>query len=122
MGAFNRTILFDILSDLTLSPCFQFPYIESFANKLSKHLMRLITSGNISAAGCYLESFHLQFHASFQSWHFLEVPELFPLFLFSQLNVCYIFASLFYISKKEHLRNKKCFLFHLGNSFRSSDN
>ena len=33
--------------------------------------------------------------------------------------VCYIFASLFCMSKREHLRNKEnCFLFHFENSFR----
>ena len=33
--------------------------------------------------------------------------------------VCYIFASMFCMSKREHLRNKeKCFLFHFENSFR----
>ena len=37
--------------------------------------------------------------------------------------VRYIFTSLFYASKKEHLLNKeKCFLFHLESSFRSWDN
>ena len=37
--------------------------------------------------------------------------------------VRYIFASLFYMSKREHLWNKeKCFLFHLESSFRSWDN
>ena len=37
--------------------------------------------------------------------------------------VCYIFASLFFMSKREHLWNKeKCFLFHLEILFRSWDN
>ena len=37
--------------------------------------------------------------------------------------VRYIFASLFFMSKREHLWNKEeCFLFHLESSFRSWDN
>ena len=37
--------------------------------------------------------------------------------------VRYIFANLFCMSKKEHLRKKnKCFLFHFENSFRSENN
>ena len=37
--------------------------------------------------------------------------------------VCYIFASLFFKSKGEHLGNKeKCFLFHFKSSFRSREN
>ena len=37
--------------------------------------------------------------------------------------VCYVFASLFCMSKREHFRNKeKCFLFHFESSFRSLDN
>ena len=37
--------------------------------------------------------------------------------------VRYIFASLFFMSKREHLRNKeKCFLFHFESSSRSLDN
>ena len=37
--------------------------------------------------------------------------------------VCYNFANLFCMSKKEHLRNKeKCFLFHFKSSSRSWDN
>ena len=37
--------------------------------------------------------------------------------------VCYIFASLFCLPKREDLWNKeKCFLFHFGSSFRSWDN
>ena len=37
--------------------------------------------------------------------------------------VRYIFTSLFFISKREHLWNKeKCFLFHFESSFRSWDN
>ena len=37
--------------------------------------------------------------------------------------VCYVLASLFCMSKREHSWNKeKCFLFHFENSFRSWDN
>ena len=37
--------------------------------------------------------------------------------------VGYIFTSLYFTYKKEHLWNKEeCFLFHLKNSFRSWDN
>ena len=37
--------------------------------------------------------------------------------------VCYIFASLFYMSKREHLQNKeKCLLFHFESSSCSWDN
>ena len=37
--------------------------------------------------------------------------------------VCYIFANLFFMSKREHLWNKEeCFLFHLESSFCSWDN
>ena len=37
--------------------------------------------------------------------------------------VCYIFASLFCMSKRKHLQNKgKCFLFHFKSSCRSWDN
>ena len=37
--------------------------------------------------------------------------------------VCYIFVSLFFKSKGEHLWNKeKCFLFHLKSSFHSQEN
>ena len=49
-------------------------------------------------------------------------------FLFFFLNwfkgcACHIFASLFFMSKREHLWNKeKCFLFHFESSFRSWDN
>ena len=37
--------------------------------------------------------------------------------------ICYIFASLFFKSKGEHLGNKqKCFLFHFKSSFCSPEN
>ena len=46
-----------------------------------------------------------------------------PFFLSLQGCVCYIFASLFCISKREHLGNKeKCFLFHFESYSRSWDN
>ena len=53
------------------------------------------------------------------------VYRLFPTLSWKQFKGCvrYIFASLFFKLKGEHLENKeKCFLFHFKNSFRSREN
>ena len=47
----------------------------------------------------------------FPTWPFLNSVE--------EHCVRYIFVSLFCMSKREHLWNKKCFLFHFESSFRS---
>ena len=59
---------------------------------------------------------------------FKKKAELFNSFFVRQCTVIkgcvrYAFASFFFKSKKEHLRNKeKCFLFHFKSSFRSREN
>ena len=48
-----------------------------------------------------------------------------PVYFFVNFKGCvrYIFASVFFKSKREHLSNEeKCFLFHFKSSFRSQEN
>ena len=87
-----------------------------------------------------LRGFSILFQCQWDSWWFslvwfftsslfirIRIKSHFPLKSQSICNVkgcvCYIFAGLFCMSKREHFQNnEKCFLFHFKRSFHSWDN